>query len=139
MAYLVLLCVFCRNNKITEVYHLSKRLIYRIKIQGMNSSCQQFFILSVIQLCLLKNKIWTSLLFGQVCACVGVGTQANQNPNISIPFFSGQNLNSGAPRLLVLIPQPKIHAIYSRQHFDSAESKQYLHNLRQIDKQNDLN
>lgn len=74
-----------------------------------------------------------------MCACVGVETQANQNPNISIPLFSGQNLNSGAPRLLVLIPQPKIHAIYSRQHFDSTESQQYPYNLRQIHKQNDLN
>ena len=73
-----------------------------------------------------------------MCACVGVETQANQNPNISIPFFSGQILTSGAPRLLVPIPQPKTHAIYSRQHFDYTESKQCPYNLRQIDKQNDL-
>lgn len=74
-----------------------------------------------------------------VYACGGVETQANQNPTISILFFSSQKLNSEAPRLLALIPQLKTHALYSRQHFDSNESKQYLYKLRQIGKQNDLN
>ena len=49
------------------------------------------------------------------------------------------HLSSWAPRLLVLIPQLKTHAIYSRQHSDSSEGKQYPCKLRQTDKQNDWN
>ena len=54
-------------------------------------------------------------MFGQVYTCVGVETQAKQNPSISILFSSGQKLNSRgkeppqqlSPRLLVLIPRLK--------------------------------
>lgn len=113
MAHLVFaLCFFYHSNRIIEVYHLSKDWFIRLGFRKWIVTISSFSSL------VLFNSIYQKIKFGEGCclaryyACVGVETQTNQNPNISISFFSGQNLNSGAPRLLVLIPQPKIHAIY---------------------------
>lgn len=138
---IILRCV--KNRSISPLKKICRMKRFREWIIIMIN----FFIFSAIQLYLLKNKIWRGLLFGQVYTRVGVETQTKQNPNISILFSSGQkldsrgknHLSSWAPRLLVLIPQPKAHAIYSRRHSDSSEGKQYPYKLRQIGKQNDWN